>query len=139
MLDLVTLPVLLIPTCISSGHVFNSGLIQSYMSSIAAPGKFLTLTFPSLFNILLSLMPYIIKSPAMTVVFLLHFWRLLFESGDACKFLLLFLTKFNKLVLNPIYWFVFYIPKLLISSFECFSLCFWFSVISLYVLFLTVK
>ena len=92
---------------ILSGHFFNDGLI--YMSSIVAPGKFLTLTFLSYFEILFSSKPDNIESPTMRVVFLLHFWRCSFELGDIWgffylfKFLLVFLTKLNKLVLDRNY------------------------------------
>ena len=43
--------------------------MQSYMSLIVTPGKYLTLTILSLFNILLSSMPENIESPTMRVVF----------------------------------------------------------------------
>ena len=118
-----SLTVLWVLTCniILSGHFFNSGFFNSSIIVhviIVAPGKFLTLTFLSLFEILLSSTPDNTESRTMRVVFLPHFWRCSFELGDMrffnlCKFLLLFLTEFNKLVLDCIYWSGFYIPILL--------------------------
>ena len=129
---------------ILSGHFFNDGLI--YMSSIVAPGKFLTLTFLSYFEILFSSKPDNIESPTMRVVFLLHFWRCSFELGDIWgffylfKFLLVFLTKLNKLVLDRNYWFFIYISMLLCFFIrKSYLLWVWLSVISLYASFSTVK
>ena len=55
----------------------------------------------------------------------------MYEVFHLHKFLFLFLTKFNKLVLNHIYQSVFCILCCGISSFQCSSLYVWFSVIFL--------
>ena len=61
-----------------------SGLI-SYMF-IVAPRKYSTLTFLSLFEIFFSSEPDIIESPTMTGLFLLQFWRFVFELRDIWGF-----------------------------------------------------
>ena len=115
-----SLTLLLVSRCsiILSGHFFNSGLIYSYMSLIVAQRKLLTVIFLSVFENFFSSMPDNIESSTMTVVFLLQVWRFSFELGYIrffylFTFLLLFLTKFNKMVLDRNYWSVFYIPMLL--------------------------
>ena len=120
-----------------------SGLI-SYMLFVA-PRKYSTLTFLSLFEILLSSEPDIIESPTMTGLFLLQFWRFVFELHDIWGFFIC-INLFCCFWQNSRNWFsivciyLFSISRCCcISSPRCLSQCVWFSVILLYVLFSTVR
>ena len=86
-------------------------------------------------------MPDNIESPTMRVVFLLHFWRFSFRLGDiggsficvnfSCCFWRNLISWISIVFID-----LFSISRCCcISSFQCPSLCVWFSVI--YVLFLT--
>ena len=114
------------------------------MSSILAPGKFLTLTFLSLFEILLSV-PNNSESSTIRVVFLSHLWRFSFDLGDTWGFLI-FVNFSCCFLRNSVSWFSIVIIDLFSitwcrcnSSFRCSSLCVWFSGISLYVISSTLK
>ena len=115
------------------------------MPLIVAPGKFLTLTFLSFFEILLSSMPDNIESPTIRVVFLSHLWRFSFDLGDTWGFLI-FVNFSCCFLRNSVSWFSIVIIYLLSiscsccnSSFWCSSRCVWFSGTSLYVISSTVK
>ena len=112
------------------------------MSSIRAPKKFLTLTFLSLFENLLSSVPDNIESPTIKVVFLSYLWRFSFDLGDTWDFLV-FVNFCCCFLRNSMSWFSIVIidPSPITwccynSSFRCSSCCVWFCGIFLYVLFL---
>ena len=138
-----SLTVLLVSTynIISSGQFFKSGLIQSYVSSIVAPGKFLILTVLSLLEIPLSSMQGNTESPTIRGVFLSHLWTFSFDLG-----FLVYVNFFCCFFWNSVSSFSIVIIDLFSiswcccnSSFWCSSLCVWFSGISLYVISSTVK
>ena len=86
-------------------------------------------------------MPDNIESPTMRVVFLLHFWRFSFELGDIWGFFIC-VNSSCSLWRNSISWFsIAFIDVFSTSRYCCVftfqspSLCVWFSVKSLYVLF----
>ena len=78
----VSLMVLFVPICSITcfGYFFNRDLMQSYMFSVVATGKDFTLTFLHWRDILFPSIQDTIKSPTMSVWFLLRLWWISFSK-----------------------------------------------------------